>query len=376
MRCLGKMPMEFNWDISKTLLHLFPGGSLVFGADGNYLLSNEAFARMTGYAAGEIASLQAFIDDLLIVDTDHSLISDMYQKALDGKAEGPAEIAINRKDGRVLFMEIYISPILGENGRVVAVGIIAFETTERKLLEKEHEEMQLEYLSASRMATLGELARGIAHNINNPLAGLFGYLELLAEDHPDDERIRKCVDQCSRISDIARNLAYHGRNTEHTERAPTDLNELISETLALIGASKLYDNLVIETNFHDPPVMVMVNPGDITQVLLNLLRNARDAVWGKTDGRICVRTSVTGDEAEMSVSDNGHGIPKELHPFIFDPFFSTKSREHTPDLAPAGNGLGLSTSKHLIAQNKGRIDFTSEVDKGSTFRVYLPRANG
>ena len=236
--------------------------------------------------------------------------------------------------------------------------------------------MGLEYLHASRMATLGELARGIAHNINNPLAGLYGYLELMSEDYPDDDRIAKSVKQCNRIGEMARNLAYHGRNTELMGSTRVDLHELINETLILKSASKLYDNLQIETQYSEQPAIVIVNPGDLTQALINLLRNARDAVWDKENGKITIRTVNQDDETILSVTDNGHGIPDSIKDLIFDPFCTTKGRVPSSPNAPTGNGLGLSTSRYLLEQNGGRIDFTSKVGGGSTFNVYLPRAPG
>lgn len=368
--------MKSQWDLTGTVLRFFPGGVIIFDLDGKGLVNNETLSTMFGLKPGELIDFQCFNGETFFDEGDRSVLNDKFKQTLEGKTSSPAEFSMHRRDGDTLSIELLIGPILDENSNVAAVGILAFDITERKLLEKEREEMGLEYLHASRMATLGELARGIAHNINNPLVGLYGYLELMSEDYPGDDRIAKSIEQCNRIGEMARNLAYHGRNTELMERIRVDLHELINETLQLISSSKLYDNLQIETEYSEQPAIVIVNPGDLTQVLINLLRNARDAVWDKENGKITIRTVNQDDETILSITDNGHGIPDSITDNIFVPFFTTKGRGPSSSEAPTGNGLGLSSSRHLLEQNGGRIDFTSKVGGGSTFNVYLPRAPG
>ncbi len=364
--------MEPKWDFAGTVMGGFPGGVIFFDLDGKILISNDNLKRMCGFDPIDHTDFNNFNNEPFFDENNQRIMNDIFQNSLHGMTNNPTEVQFHRHDGRLLHLEIFCGPIMDNEGKIAAVYILAFDISKRKLDDKEREEMRLEYLTASRMATLGELARGIAHKINNPLAGLFGYLEMLAEDYPDDDRVEKCIAQCRRIGDIAANMSYHGRNTEFHESTRLDINELVAETLKLISASKLYDNLRIETDLTDLPKTVIFNPGDLTQVLLNLLRNARDAVWDNNNGIITVRTSMCDNEIVLSVSDNGEGIPEGIREIIFQPFFTTKSREQQPDSSPVGNGLGLSTSKHLIDQNSGSIDFTTETGKGTTFNVYLP----
>lgn len=364
--------MKPKWDLTGTVMRFFPGGAIIFHLDGKKIVSNDNLTRMCGFDPMDIVDFNDFNNMPFFDENNQRIINDIFRNSLHGKTNKPTEVQFHRLDGRLLHLELLCGPILDNEGKFAAVYILAFDISKRKLDDKEREEMRLEYLSASRMATLGELARGIAHKINNPLAGLFGYLEMLAEDYPDDDRIEKCITQCKRIGDIAANMSYHGRNTEFHESTRVDINELVAETLMLISASKLYDNLRIETDLMDLPPIVIFNPGDLTQVLLNLLRNARDAVWDNNSGIITVRTSMGDNEMVLSVSDNGTGIPEDIREKIFQPFFTTKAREPQPDSSPVGNGLGLSTSKHLIDQNDGSMDFTTDAGKGTTFNVYLP----
>jgi signal transduction histidine kinase len=365
--------MEPNWDFAKTLTHFVSGGIVIFDRDGKVLLINDNLADLCNCPKADLTDFEAFQEQVFHKDAERAQVEEMFRAGFEGRVIGPIGLTIEGKDEKPTYVDMLIAPVLDESRQVVAVGVVFFDVTQRKALEKEHEEMRLEYLNASRMALLGELTSGIAHNINNPLAGLLGYLDLLAEDYPDDERIKKCIKQCRRISDLVQNLAYHGRNAQMSGRVRVDVNELVNETLLLITSSKLYANSVIETELSPEPVIVKVNPGDLTHVLVNLLHNARDAVWGMADGRIIVRTMAQGDEAVLVVEDNGTGIPEKIQDRIFEPFFTTKSREPTPDQSPEGNGLGLTTARQLINQQGGRIEFTSQVGKGTVFRVTLPR---
>jgi len=371
---LGDNSSEAGWDLTATILRFLPGDVVIFDRGGGILHRNNIFLNNPCFARDKIADIHKLNRRLARSEAVRQKLEEMFQEALGGKTTAPINLEIACTDGQNEVVEVYMMPIVDSDGAVAAVMLHTIDITGREALRREHQEMEMEYLVASRMAILGELARGIAHNINNPLAGLFGYLELLGEEYPDNEHIAKAIKQCQRIGDIARNLSYHGRNTEQTGSAKINLHELIDETLLLVNASKLYDKVNIVTEKMEDPAIVTANAGDVTQVLLNLLRNARDAVWGMDNGILTIRTAPAGDEIVLSVSDNGEGIPESIRDHIFEPFFSTKERIPTQDLSPSGNGLGLSTSRQRLMQSDGRIDFVTKMNAGTTFRVYLPRA--
>ena len=368
-------PMETGWDSASTSLHFVQGvGLAVFGLDGKLLFANRNFCDIYGFRRDEMPDLESFNRHIIDRVTDRTAVGNIPQSEAPHETTGPVSLTIDRHDGEPIYADIHFTLLTEKSGKLVGTGVVAIDATSCKTLEKDHEEMELEYLNAGRMAILGELASGIAHNINNPLAGLMGYLDLLVEDYPKDERLKKCIVQCHRIADLTQNLAYHGRNALMTGSVKVDMNELIKETLFLMSSSKLYSDLRIDIDLSPAPAFVTGNPGDLTQVLLNLLHNARDAVWGRPDGWITIKTSATENNVLVSVADNGTGIPDEILVRIFEPFFTTKPSTPAADQSPTGNGLGLSTVQQLIARHGGRIEVASEVGKGSTFRIILPNA--
>ena len=373
----NEKPVESGYDSPDSSLHFAHGvGLAVFGLDGKLLFANQEFYAKSGCLEDDIPDLESLNRHIINKATDKADTHAISHRDGRNGTTGPVSLTVERKSGGVANVDIHFTLLTDKAGKPIGTGVVAIDVTSSEALKKAHEEMELEYLNAGRMAILGELASGIAHNINNPLAGLLGYLDLLVEDYPKDERIRKSIMQCRRIADLTQNLAYHGRNALMSGSVRTDINELIRETLFLMSSSKLYSDLLIEVDLSPTPVFINGNPGDLTQVLLNLLRNARDAVWGKADAWITVRTTVTEDYAIIWVADNGVGIPEENLDRIFEPFFTTKPTTPAADLSPVGNGLGLSTVQQLIARHGGHIEVDSEVGKGSTFRILLPRIPG
>jgi signal transduction histidine kinase len=368
-------PMDTGWDSANTSLHFARGvGLAVFGLDGKLLFANRNFCDIYGFRRDELPDLESFNRHIIEKATKRTAAGNIPHPEVPDETAGPVSLTIDRHDAEPIYADIHFTLLYDKSGKLVGTGVVAIDVTSCETLKKAHEDMELEYLNAGRMAILGELAGGIAHNINNPLAGLMGYLDLLAEDYPSDERLGKCIVQCRRIADLTQNLAYHGRNALMTGSVKTDVNELIKETLLLMSSSKLYNDLRIEVDLSSAPVYVVGNPGDLTQVLLNLLHNARDAVWGKADRWVTIKTSTKENNVLISVADNGTGIPGEILGRIFEPFFTTKPLTPAVDQSPAGNGLGLSTVRRLIARHGGRIEVASEVGKGSTFRIILPNA--
>ncbi len=327
---------------------------------------------MCGYEKCDLGGLDAFKQNVISDDLCREKIQKLFEETLEGKISGPTEFTFNRKDKEIFHTNLFFAPVANRRDATVAVAIIMFDVSELKRLEMERGEMQMQYINATRVASLGELASGIAHSINNPLAGILGYLGLLADEYPDDDRIRKCILQGKRIGELTQNLAYHGRNALLRSPVATDLNELVRETLLLISSSKLYQGFEMTTSLAHGTLTIKCNPGDITLILINLLRNSRDALWGRSGGRVKISTKAVNGSAVITIKDNGVGMSAEVRERIFEPFFTTKPREPTADRSPWGNGLGLSTSKHLVEKNGGRIEFETEESHGTTFNLIFP----
>ncbi len=228
---------------------------------------------------------------------------------------------------------------------------------------------------SSRLASLGTLAAGVAHEINNPIAIILGFTDLLLErtrdGTPEHEHLRIIEKQATACKRIVENLGRFARVPEQRAEA-TDLNEELRRVLAMVRNTLLTEKITCVTDFQDGIPPVCGDPQGLQQVFLNLITNARTAM--KNGGTLTLRTRLTGDTVEADVCDTGHGITKKDLERIFDPFFTTK--------APGeGTGLGLSISHGIVEKAGGRILVESRHESragtegpGTTFRLVLPIA--
>ena len=217
---------------------------------------------------------------------------------------------------------------------------------------------------AEHMATLGEMATGLAHEIRNPLAGIAGVIEIIGRDLPTTSPARAVVkdvrQEISRINRIVTDLLQTARPHPPKVRK-SDLNTTVEHAVMLGRQQAMASGTEIALHKDSSLPEVEHDSDQIHQVLLNLLLNASQAI--EQDGRIEVTVERRGDVAVIEVSDNGRGIAPELLPNIFRPFFTTKGD---------GTGLGLSLARRIVEDHQGRIDVTSTVGQGTTFSVVLP----
>ncbi|MGA7753361.1 MAG: ATP-binding protein [Candidatus Sulfotelmatobacter sp.] len=221
---------------------------------------------------------------------------------------------------------------------------------------------------AEHMATLGEMATGLAHEIRNPLAGIAGVIEIIGRDLPNTSPARAVVKdvrlEIARINRIVTDLLQTARPHPPKVRK-SDLNTTV-EHAVMLGRQQGLSKAVEITLHKDPSLPELEHDSDqIHQVLLNLLLNALQAIDQK--GKIAVTVERRDNDAAIEVADNGRGISPELLPNIFRPFFTTKGD---------GTGLGLSLARRIVEDHQGRIDVTSTVGKGTTFAVILPVQRG
>jgi len=217
---------------------------------------------------------------------------------------------------------------------------------------------------AEHLATLGELATGLAHEIRNPLAGIAGVIEIVSRDLPATSPARLVVkdvrQEIARINQIVTDLLQTARPHPPKVRK-SDLNTTV-EHAVMLGRQQALTKSIQITLQKDPSLPEIEHDSDqIHQVLLNLLINALQAI--DHEGKISVSVQAHGKVAVVEVTDNGRGIPPEQLPHIFRPFFTTKGE---------GTGLGLSLARRIVEDHQGRIDVVSTVAKGSTFTVVLP----
>ncbi len=229
----------------------------------------------------------------------------------------------------------------------------------------------LQLARTEKLSALGEMAAGVAHEINNPLGGILLYSNLIAEDLPEDssaqENMRKIIQQTNRCKEIVQNLLNFAR-IPTGDMAPLDINDVINTSLNLVKNQCIFHGIEIETRLTQTLPEVIGDRARLEEIFLNLLINAADAMKGK--GKLMITTGLdskifTNDSVKILVSDTGEGIDEEHLPHIFEPFFTTKE-------PGKGTGLGLSIAYGAIRKHGGLIDAESAPGKGTTFTISLP----
>jgi signal transduction histidine kinase len=235
----------------------------------------------------------------------------------------------------------------------------------------EADQLRQQLLQAQRLSSVGALASSVAHEFNNILTTIINYarLGLRAENDPAarTQAFEKILKGGQRAATIVNSMLGFARN-QSTQRASTDLVRLVEEVLLLTEKDLSKHRIQVETKYHDRPVVKVV-PGQIEQILLNLVINARQAMPHGGRLRIEVRSNHRTGFAEVRITDTGVGIAPDQLRLIFEPFYTTKEPD---EHGHGGTGLGLSVCRQIIEQHRGRIRVESVVGKGSTFTVKLP----
>jgi two-component system NtrC family sensor kinase len=243
------------------------------------------------------------------------------------------------------------------------------QTLEHRVQERTQElqRVQDQLIRAGKMAALGELAAGVAHEINNPLTGVLTFSSLMLkkadESHPWRKDLENVVQQTTRCRNIVKGLLDFARQRK-PDKKEWDIHLLIDNTLTLLAEQVRFQNIKIDKQFKAGIPMLFVDGDQIQQVFMNILLNAADAMAGN-GGNLSIKTDLKDGSAEISFTDTGCGISKEHLSKLFDPFFTTKE-------TGKGTGLGLAISYGIVQSHGGDIEVESQVGKGSTFRIKLP----
>jgi signal transduction histidine kinase len=247
----------------------------------------------------------------------------------------------------------------GSDDKIIGLLGTAEDVTDRK-------ELEIKLRQSEKLSAIGQLAGGIAHEINNPLAVILGFSQALDRRIPNGDPLRAPIEaivrEAIRCKDLVRELLTFSR-TESKITEPLDLNELIRSTLVLIASQANMQNVVIKTELADDQLIFFANQTQIQQVLVNLSTNALDAM--KSGGTLTFRTRGSAQEIALEVSDTGEGIPEKIRAKIFEPFFTTKE-------VGKGTGLGLSLVYEIVQQHRGSIDIDSKVGTGTIMSIKFP----
>ncbi|MBN1882314.1 MAG: PAS domain S-box protein [Deltaproteobacteria bacterium] len=330
----------------------------IFIADGQgwFLDFNTSAVRLFGYDEIELATMR--LEQLFFNPEDWKRFIEVIRN--DGSVTD-YEVVLKKKDGSMVMCVGTVSTVLDGEGDVTGYEGIIRDITDKKRLEEQ-------LLQAEKLSSLGEILSGVAHELNNPMTSIIGNVDLLFKKNIPDHMVKKLNvirKESVRSGKIVQNLLKFARKTG-TVSKPTDLNELLKDTISLRTYNLKVDNIHVETRLDTDLPLIMVDPGQIQQVFMNIINNSHDILKKKKGGNITITTSHKVDRVIVKVSDDGPGMSESVKKRVFDPFFTTKEPGR-------GTGLGMSVSYGIIASHGGNLWVESEEGKGVTFTIELPR---
>ena len=345
----------------------------VIAADrkGKLLIFNDSAAEVFGYNVNEALN-GLNIRDLYPDDNAREVMRKLRSEEYGGKGKLKTyHTDVLAQNGERIPISLYASIIYENNREVATIGFF-HDLRDRLQISAKLEKTQLQLLQSEKMASLGKLAAGVAHQINNPLGGITLYAKLALEEYELEEGVREDLDRilkdAERCRDTVKELLEFTRQTRHLMR-PHDINEVISRTLFLLENQSLFQNIEIEKRFGEslPPVQADIQ--QLNHLFMNIILNAAQAMDGK--GKLTIETFKISvkEQIGIEISDTGPGIAEKDIPHIFEPFYTTKEEGK-------GTGLGLSLAYGIVENHGGRIAVRNRSDGGATFNIVLPIANG
>ena len=347
--------------LMRTIIATATEGIVTMTPGGRIELVNRAAELMFGFAPGELIGQEVTTLMPNPYRDEHSSYVQNYLDSGQARVIGIGrEVVAKRKDGSQFPIHLSVGEGLVGNRRVF-VAILS-DISVRK-------ELQARLSLAERLVAIGELAAGVAHEINNPINTILNCAQLIRDGDSPNDNAAMIADEATRIAGIVQDLLQFARNDKR-ELVATDLADVAQRTVRLVRENFAKASVDIQVHVEPGTPTVRANRSQLQQVLLNLLNNARDAVLARQSGQklVMVRAMPQQGGASIAVRDTGIGILPELADRIFEPFFTTKR-------ARGGTGLGLSISKSIVDSFGGTITVESEPGQGAEFRVWLPAEN-
>ena len=341
---------------------------IVTDIKGTIALFNKGAQNLLGYTQKEVVGAK-FIQDLCEGNAAREVMRLMRDPAHGGAGvlDRYQAILIAKNRERI---PVWLTVHMLQDSEGRETGTVSSVHDMRGVIEMERrlEEVQMQLIHADKMASLGKLAAGVAHEVNNPLGGILLFGGLLLEDmdfsDPRREDMDRIVQEARRCKEIVNSLLdfAHQKKRYHE---PVDLNAAVDQCLSLLGNQALFHNISVRKETSSSLPLVTGNPSQIKQVFTNIVTNAVDAMEG--EGVLTVRSGFNDEANEVSVSfsDTGPGIAANDRSRIFDPFFTTKEQGK-------GTGLGLSLSYNIIRMHRGDIRIECPPGEGTTFSIVLP----
>ena len=349
-------------EFARRLVDSFPDLILVLDANAHYTFVSPRCKDVLGY---DIEEAQNMAFGGRTHPEDLPAANSLYQDIIAGRQSfASLEIRVRHKLGEWRRIRFNFSPLADEKGNIEGVVLSGRDVTDLKRLEEQ-------LIQAEKLAAMGQMLAGVAHELNNPLTAILGVTELLRERQGEDDSTKRQLElthrQARRAARIVQNLLEFSRPAS-PQKKPLDLSNLLERTLQLHEHSLRRNN--VEVDFHLQPDLpgVIGDANQLIQVFLNLITNAEQAIREVRDaGRIQIRAGRNGNQLAITVQDDGVGIRPESLPRIFDPFYTTKR-------PGGGTGLGLSICMSIIREHGGNIEAEILHAGGSAFTIYLPIA--
>lgn len=354
-------------EFTEKLVQSSASGIVAANMQGKILVMNQAARELFGYHDEETIKSITTVD-LYPPGEAREIMRKLRDPHIGGKGKLPnIKICILGADGEEIPVDI-AAAIIYEGDREVATMGIFSDLREKLAAENRMQDMLKRTARAEKLASMGQLAAGVAHEINNPLTGILLYanlmLEHLKEDDPQREELNYVIEDTNRCREIVKGLLAYSRQAS-PNREVFHLNDLVEQGLGLIRDQRLFLHVQVIRKLSDDVLLIHADRNQLCQVVINLVMNALDAM--EMQGFLTLRTyqDETAGLAFLEVSDTGCGIPQEDFSKIFDPFFTTKG-------PGKGTGLGLSTAYGIVKENGGRIFVKQTGPQGTTFVIELP----
>ncbi|MFA6092013.1 MAG: ATP-binding protein [Elusimicrobiota bacterium] len=380
-----------------------PSAMRVIDKEFNVLTCNDGMRALCGQDASSADARKCFEQmHGTLCGTEHCTL----RQILCGKLTVDAEVEKDRKDGTLVPCRVMASPFTNARGEIIGVIEVITDLTETKRLMKRERELVIQAASeqarvqtleetrgeleqhiaertaelqaardhliqSEKLSAMGQLAAGIAHELNNPMGVILGFAQALIKHRGDDSflstPLRSIEREALRCKTLIQNLLVFSRVGRPEQREPLDINVCVEGALSLVTAQSSIKEMLLVKECAAGLPKLLLNNTQIQQVVINLCNNALDAMH--RGGTLAVKTRLekkhSSDYVVLEVSDTGSGIPEELRKKIFDPFFTTKP-------VGKGTGLGLSMVYELVKKHSGELELASTLGKGTTFTIRFP----
>lgn len=342
-------------------------GVIASDKTGKILIFNDAAAEICGYTVDE-ALHHLDIRDIYPGDGARKVMEKLRSEKYGGKGKLKSyQVDIQRKDGEANPVSLNAAIVCEGNREVATIGFF-HDLRETLRMKEELEKTQIQLLQSEKMASLGKLAAGVAHQLNNPLGGITLFAKLILEEYELEEGARgdlnRILKDAQRCRDTVKELLEFARQTRQ-EMRPHDINRAISRTSFLLENQAIFQNIEIEKQLAASLPFVLADIQQLNHMFMNIILNAVEAMEGR--GTLTLKTYLSSNKNRVTIeiSDTGPGIPEDVLPQIFEPFFTTKKKGQ-------GTGLGLSLVYGIVENHGGSIMARSKPDEGATFVIELP----